>query len=75
MPVRTLVSGWTVVKEVRVSTSPGKVFRALTKPSELDRWFTRGAKVDLRVGGKYSNLDHDRGKFLEIATNERLRFT
>ncbi len=25
--------------------------------------------------GSYSNLDHDKGKFLEIVPNERLRFT
>ncbi len=51
------------------------VFRALTTPGELDAWFTQGAKVDLRIGGKYSNLDGDKGKFLEIIPDERLRFT
>ncbi len=75
LPVRTLVSGWTVIKEIAVSANPGRVFGALTKPGELDRWFTHGAKVDLRVGGRYSNLDQDKGKFLEITANERLRFT
>ena len=75
VPVRSLVSGWTVIKEVAISASPRKVFRALTRPSKLDVWFTQGAKVDLRIGGKYSNLDHDKGKFLEITPGERLRFT
>lgn len=75
MPVRSLVSGWTVIKEVVVSASSNKVFRALTRPVELDAWFTQGSKVDLRIGGKYSNLDHDEGKFLEIIPGERLRFT
>ncbi len=31
--------------------------------------------MDLRVGGKYCNRDHDKGRFLEIVPNERLRFT
>jgi len=75
LPVRSLSSGWTVVKEVAISTTPSRVFRGLTKPSELNAWFTKGAAVDLRVGGSYRNLDHDKGKFLEIVPNERLRFT
>ena len=75
MSVRTLVSGWTVIKEIVVSTTPSRTFSALTKPRELNTWFTRGAKVDLRVGRRYSNRDGDKGRFLDIVPNERLRFT
>ena len=75
MQVKSLVSGWTTVKEVTIPASPSRVFRSLTSPSELNTRFTEGAKVDLRVGGRYSDLDHDKGKFLEIVPNERLRFT
>lgn len=70
-----MVSGWTVIKEVTVSATPRTTFKALTRASDLDTWFTRGAKVDLRIGGRYSNLDKDKGKFLEIIPNQRLRFT
>ncbi len=53
----------------------GNVFEALTSPGHLNKWFTNGAMVDLREGGRYSNGDGDRGRFLEISRNERLRFT
>ncbi len=75
MSVRTLVSGWTVIKEIIVSPTPSRTFSAITKPSELNAWFTQGAKVNLRVGGRYSNQDGDKGRFLDIVPNERLRFT
>ncbi len=75
MSVKSLSSGWTVIKEVSISTSPSRVFRSLTKPSQLNVWFTQGAAVDLGVGGSYRNLDHDKGRFLDIVPNERLRFT
>ncbi len=75
LSVKSLSSGWTVIKEVTISASPSRVFGSLTKPSELNVWFTQGAAVDLRVGGGYRNLDHDRGRFLDIVPNERLRFT
>jgi uncharacterized protein YndB with AHSA1/START domain len=70
-----LVSGGIAIKEVSISAVPSRVFTALTRPAKLDTWFTTGAKVDLRVGGRYRNLDHDTGRFLEIVQNKRLRFT
>ncbi len=75
MSVKSLSSGWTVIKEITISASPSKVFRSLTKPSQLNVWFTQEAAVDLRVGGRYRNLDHDKGNFLDIVPKERLRFT
>jgi uncharacterized protein YndB with AHSA1/START domain len=36
---------------VLVRAEPEIVFDALTKPEELDSWFTTGAEVDLRPGG------------------------
>src|SRR2546425_7572963 len=65
LSVRSLVSGWTVIKEIAVSPTSNSTFRALTEPHQLNAWFTQGAKVNLRVGGNYSNQDGDRGKFLE----------
>ncbi len=75
MSVRTLVSGWTVIKEIAVTPTPSRTFSALTKPSQLNMWFTQGARVNLRVGGTYSNRDGDKGRFLDIVPRERLRFT
>src|SRR5712692_8704144 len=75
LSVRSLVSGWTVIKEIAVSPTPNRTFRALTEPDQLNAWFTQDAKVNLRVGGNYSNQDGDRGKFLDIVPNKRLRFT
>ncbi|HZY46777.1 MAG TPA: SRPBCC domain-containing protein [Candidatus Bathyarchaeia archaeon] len=73
--MRTFTSGWTIVKEISILSSPARIFKALTAPEDLDRWFTEGARVDLRVGGRYSNQDKDRGKFLEIVRGKRLRYT
>src|SRR5215471_16775235 len=75
LTVRTIVSGGLVLKQVSILALPSKVFAALSRPAQLDRWFTTGAKVDLRPRGRYSNADHDRGKFLEVVPNRRLRFT
>ncbi len=75
MSVRSLVSGWTVIKEIAVSPTPSRTYIALTKPTQLNAWFTQGAKVNLKVGGSYSNRDGDKGRFLDIIPNERLRFT
>lgn len=74
-PVRSLVSGEIAIKEVSIHAPPLRIFAALTRPSKLNTWFTSGAKVNLRVGGRYSNADNDSGRFLEVVPNERLRFT
>ena len=73
--VVSIVSGGIAIKEVSIRVIPSRVFAALTKPSKLNSWFTTGAEVDLRVGGRYSNADKDTGRFLEIVPNKRLRFT
>lgn len=74
-PVKSLVSGRIAIKEVSIRVVPSRVFAALTIPAELNAWFTTGAKVDLHVGGRYTNKDKDTGSFLEIVRNKRLRFT
>jgi uncharacterized protein YndB with AHSA1/START domain len=73
--VKSLVSGGIAIKEVSIQAIPSRVFAALTRPTKLNAWFTTGAKVDLRVGGLYTNKDKDTGRFLEIKPNKRLRFT
>ncbi|MGY1795048.1 SRPBCC domain-containing protein [Geodermatophilus sp. SYSU D00525] len=68
---------------------PGRVFRALTEPGELVRWwgprgFTLvGAEVDLRVGGRYrftvqppgAPPFHLSGRFLSVDPGRRLSYT
>jgi uncharacterized protein YndB with AHSA1/START domain len=72
---KTIVSGGLVLKETSIRATPRRVFAALTRPAQLNIWFTTEARVDLRVGGRYSNRDKDRGTYLEIVPNRRLRFT
>ncbi len=36
-----------------LKASPADVFRALTDPAELTKWFAQGAQVEPRVGGVY----------------------
>jgi uncharacterized protein YndB with AHSA1/START domain len=74
-PVKSIVSGGIAIKEVSIHSIPSRVFASLTRPAKLDAWFTTGSKVSLRVGGRYSNKDKDTGRFLEIVSNKRLRFT
>jgi uncharacterized protein YndB with AHSA1/START domain len=40
-----------VRRSILVAASPAAVFRALTEPALLNRWFAADARVDLRVGG------------------------
>ncbi|MBM3328352.1 MAG: hypothetical protein FJY67_02625 [Calditrichaeota bacterium] len=48
---------------------------AWATPAGLNGWFTSGAKVDLRVGGRFSNDDKDAGQFKIVEPHKRLRFT
>jgi len=47
----TPLMGRTLEKEQFINASPERVFRALTEPAELERWFVHKAEVDLRPGG------------------------
>ncbi len=49
-----------VVEEIRIQAPPERVFRALTEPTEITSWWgvpdryeTREADMDVRVGGRY----------------------
>lgn len=52
-----------------------RAYDALTLPDVLSVWFTSKAEADLRVGGRYSNADGDRGEFLTLDRPKRLIFT
>ena len=49
-----------IVSEIRIAAPPERVFRALSDPGELKRWFSgpecpaKSWKMDARVGGQYS---------------------
>ena len=49
--------GWTYERSVELPASSRRVWRALTEPGELRRWFAEGADVDARAGGKYRFWD------------------
>ena len=44
---------WTHEHRGELPGSPERVFRALTDPAELKRWFAEGAEVEPREGGPY----------------------
>ncbi len=54
-----------IVSEVSISAPPERVFKALSDPSELQRWFgspecpTKYWKMEGRLGGKYSYATGD----------------
>lgn len=72
-----------------LGASPAAVFRALSQPQELIKWFgpdgftIPGAESDLREGGRYriamqppqGDLFYLEGEFLEIDPPERLSYT
>lgn len=58
-----------------IAASRTQAYEALTDPKLLSKWFTTRAKVDLRVGGRYSNRDGDEGVFLALAPPRRVRFS
>ena len=50
-----------IVSEIQIAAPPERVFRALSDPGELQRWFSGSPdcpekfwKMDARVGGRYS---------------------
>ena len=47
----TPLMGRTLEKEMFINASPQRVFRALTEPAELERWFVQKAELDVRPGG------------------------
>ena len=48
---KTNLSGRSLEKELFIKATPERVFQALTKKEDLERWFVKKAEVDLRPGG------------------------
>lgn len=67
--------GYEVSVTRRIEATAARAFDALTRPSDLSHWFTRGARANLEVGGAYSNGEGDRGRFLALVRPKRIRMT
>jgi uncharacterized protein YndB with AHSA1/START domain len=66
-----------------IDASPATVFRALTDPGELSRWWTTTAESDARTGGSFAYVfefeDPSRnhtysGDYHEVVADERLSY-
>jgi uncharacterized protein YndB with AHSA1/START domain len=80
---------WVLDLSCTLPATPERVFRLLTEPSALSRWWgphgfsTPEIEVDLRVGGRYrlgmepadGELFHLTGRYLEIDPPTRLAYT
>jgi uncharacterized protein YndB with AHSA1/START domain len=76
--VETMTQGRTIEREIVLNAPPERVFRALTDPDELIRWFMDAARLDLRPGGAlhfvwkgYGPVD---GRVLDVAPPHRFVF-
>jgi uncharacterized protein YndB with AHSA1/START domain len=64
-----------VKREIVVNAPLKQVWDALTKPEHLNRWYTKNAEIEFRVGGR-GFMDHgwgatSEGVFTEIETMKR----
>lgn len=58
-----------------IQTTLEEGYDAFTKPDLLSDWFSTAAIAELRVAGRYRNLDNDEGEFLVLERPNRLQFT
>lgn len=72
-------SSKTLHLKIAVKAEPGVVWEALTVPEQIERWFLRRPRVDLRAGGRYEMHCGDTavmsGIFTEVAEQKTLAFT
>ena len=76
-----------IKKSIIIDTSPEVVFKAITDPNELTRWFPDQAVLDLKVGGKmkfsffktdseYRQMDYfPEGAITEFIPNKKLSYS
>lgn len=68
-----------VEREIVIEVSPEKVWKALTVPSERNKWETVACEIDLRVGGEvffdYGWNTQYRCTIKDFTENERIVFT
>lgn len=67
-----------VKREILIHASVEKVWRALTVPEELNRWYTEECEIDFRVGGSIKMVHGwgawTSGTITEIVENEKFVF-
>jgi uncharacterized protein YndB with AHSA1/START domain len=75
-PRQILSGGRTIEREIVIAAPAERVFRALTEPGELERWFTTTATGEARAGGSFRFFwegdGHVDGRYLEVVPPERL---
>jgi uncharacterized protein YndB with AHSA1/START domain len=73
----------TIQQTYTIASSPEKVFRALTDPEELNRWWTTRSVSNPREGGSFEYIwefdDPNRngkqaGEYLEVVADKKLRY-
>ena len=75
----------TIDLKYEIAAPPDAVFRALTEPGELDRWWTTSAESDARTGGAFDynwefepgagREDHRQsGSYEAVVENERVAY-
>jgi uncharacterized protein YndB with AHSA1/START domain len=68
-----------LTREIKVAASPATVFKCLTDPNMIVKWFGRRVVADARVGGEITVEIKDTatasGKFTELVPNEKVAFT
>jgi uncharacterized protein YndB with AHSA1/START domain len=58
-----------------IAAKPEAIWEAWTTARGLNRWFTTKARVNPKVGGRYSNADRDTGEYRVVRPPRVLRFT
>lgn len=78
METMTPGSSRAIEKALFIRATPERVFRALTDPSELEKWFASHAEMDLRPGGAlkftWREGQEAEGAFLIVDPPHRLSF-
>lgn len=76
--VETMTQGRTIEREIILNAPPERVFRALTEPAELVRWFGDAAELDPRPGGAlrfaWEEYGDQHGRVLEVDPPRRFVF-
>jgi uncharacterized protein YndB with AHSA1/START domain len=76
---QTPVIGRSIEKELFIKATPERVFQALTRKEDLERWFLKKAEIDLRPGGairfEWRPGVFNVGKILVFEPPHRLSYT
>lgn len=67
-----------IVYNAFIKAPPARVFRALTDPKDLVRWFVSKAEIDLRKGGNFTFVmdgTTEEHKILKVVKNKLISYT